>query len=358
MAWKVWAVSAKTWKREVEISPSTCGWARVLNGGSGGQATFELGDPVVSEVIGLYDLYPGQFLIVVEWDGSPVYAGFIEDHSYDYDTKKLTVSHKDIWSLWDDRRVLSDRSANLSKSKIVYTGLTLSTIAKRLVQVGTAGSGFGVPIVFPADVSGSSARTYYGYDLMTVGEALNELVEQENGPEIDFQPRWTSAGTLEWVMRVGSDLGGPMLEYEMGAADPGARGLWIKTDASALTTHAYGIGEGTEVDMLVRLSQSANIADYPARESTETFKDVKSGPQLQGLAQEYIRAHNQATRQAGMQVLAGGNHKANSIQLGADVRWNVRNDPYFTTGFRNWRIIQFSGDLGDWVTLEFQQKGG
>jgi hypothetical protein len=358
MAWKSYAVSAKTWKRLAQLDAKSFPWKRVINNGGTGSAVFELADESVAEVLGLYDLYPGQFLVVLEWDGTVVYAGFVEKHRYVRDTLTLTVEHKDIWSLWEDRKVISDRSPTVAKSKLTFSNLTLSTIAKRIIETVTTGPGFGVPIVFPADNPGLSSRTYYGYDLYSAAEALQELMDQDGGPDIDFHPRWKSDGTLEWQMRVAGTLTGPELHYDLTAEDSGARGMWIETDASQLVTHVYGVGEGTEVDMLVRLSQSSNIGEYPAREATAVYKDVKSGAQLQGLAQEAIRANNQATRQAGFEVLAGGEHKVSDIRLGSAVRWNVQRDPYITNGYRSWNLIQFSGGLGEWVTLEFQQKGG
>lgn len=359
MAWKVWAVSAKSWEKLVALDASSFTWSRVLNGGGSGRGVFRLGDKRVAEVLGLYDIYPGKFVVVLEYSGTVVYAGFVERHTYNLDTMTLTVDHSDIWSLWEDRLAITDRSSQVAKTDLHYEYLTLSSIAANVVKAVTTGSGFSVPVVLPEDNQGGSKRTYYGYDLLTAAEVLQTLMDANGGPDIDFHPRWKAGGeSLEWQMRVAGTLSGPEFEYDLTAPNAGAKNMWIKTDASKLVTHAYAVGEGTEVDMKVEVSKSANIVDQPAREAVLSYKDVKDEAQLYGLAQEAIRANNGATRQAGFDVKVADPYKVTDFRLGSTVRWNMRNDPYMTNGWRGWSVMQFSGDLGDWMTVEFQQKGG
>lgn len=358
MAWNAYIVSSNGSGEKVKVDASAFPWARSKNHGESGRATFHLGDSRVADVIGLQSTYPGQKIAVLDWDGTAVYAGFIWEAEYDYDTKVLTCDHADIWSLWERRYVLGDRTANAAKSKLTYSGLTLTTIAKRVVQAGTTGENYGMPIFYPADLAGGSSRTYYGYDMLTVADALQDLMDADGGPDIDFSPQWLEDGTLGWTMRAAGDITFEGGDFDFAAEDPGARKLKIRTSAKDLTNRVYGIGEGTEVDTLVRVSTSANLEAGIALETAESFKDVKSGAELQSLAQEAIRVNNGTTRQAGFEVLAGGVYPVSSFRPGMIVRWNVRNDPYFTEGYRPWECIKYSGSLDDWVTLEFQSKEG
>jgi hypothetical protein len=76
-----------------------------------------------------------------------------------------------------------------------YTGLWLGTIAKRLVAQAMSWTGGDLPIVLPSDESSTDPehqRTYLGADFKPIGEALKQLMEVQGGPEINFQPRFTT----------------------------------------------------------------------------------------------------------------------------------------------------------------------
>src|SRR6185312_862297 len=136
MAYRVYAVSANVWNDPVPVKAASFTWARSKNHGEQGQATFQLGDPVIAEALGLYDLYPGDKYLVLDWDGTALYAGRIFSADYKRDDQVLTVSHSDVWAEWERRLVLTDRTPDVAKSKVTYSGVTLATIAKRVVQAG------------------------------------------------------------------------------------------------------------------------------------------------------------------------------------------------------------------------------
>ncbi|MCW2132880.1 hypothetical protein [Arthrobacter sp. VKM Ac-2550] len=356
MAWNVYTLSTITWGDRVKVEPESMTWGRAKNHGESGNASFKLGDPMVAETAGLTDLYPGERAIVADWDGTVVYAGIIWDATYTMDDQTLQLSHGDLWSMLERRLMIRDWSGDLADTKMTFNNLSLETQAVKTLVAQWGAGRFALPLVLPSDKSGTEDRVYYGYDMMTVTEGLGDIMEADGGPDVDFLPRWAGNGTLEWVMRVG-DLTHGRAEYDFAADDPQARGLWIKTDASEVATKVYAVGEGTEVDTLIRSSTTETLF-YPGLERVESFKNVKKSGELQSLARESLRANNSATRQAGFDVLAGGAHPISSLQPGTTVRWNMRKDPYITEGYREWEIVKIKGSLGEWVTIEFQQKGG
>ena len=112
-----------------------------MNGGSGGNATFNLGDSSVAAYANLTELYPGQRMIVVDYDDVVVYAGIIWEANYDRDSQKLSVTHNDIWSLFDLRLISAVRDENIVNWEATFSGLEYDTIIKRLVQLAVSGFG-------------------------------------------------------------------------------------------------------------------------------------------------------------------------------------------------------------------------
>lgn len=366
MGYRVWSVSTKTWADRAELFPSSCSWSRTMNAGSGGNATFQLSDPTVTAYANLTELYPGQRAIVVDYDNVVVYAGIIWEANYDRDTTKLSVTHSDIWSLLDARLISEVRTEDIINWEKTYSGLTYDTIIKRLVQLATSGSGRSIPMVYEDDYAGGKSRTYNGYNLDTLMGAMTEIMDLTDGPDVDFRPEWDGAGGIRFTLRTGN-LTLNEIELNFSVPQPSAKGLWIKTNASSVTTQMFAVGEGKgkktakSPGLLVRESQSANIADYPALERVEQFKNIKKGPELYDQAASALVANNGAIRQAGCQLKLDSPVLGSlwDLRPGTNVHWYIRDDPYFTTGWRDWRVIKYSGDItSDFVTLEFQPKGG
>ena len=185
-------------------------------------------------------------------------------------------------SLWDHRLVLNhltnmQQAGAIASSSLSYSGLSLGTIAKRLVQEAQAHTGGSLPVVFPADESGTSTRTYPGFELATVGQRLSELSEVDGGPEIEFQPRLTADRTgVEWVMRIGTtarpQLWQSGLDWMVDTSVPRGNlgGLSIKEDASATVNRAFAKGAGTDEATVISVpsTDAARLAaGYPLLES-------------------------------------------------------------------------------------------
>ncbi len=358
--YRVYTVSTKTWSDRVELDVTSAPWGGAMNGGTTGSTTLNLGDPTVAEVASLDDLYPGTRCLVIEYDGIVLDAGIIWEADYDRDTKKLTVQHEHpVWSLLALRLISEIRDQNIVGWKKIFTGLSYRTLVKRLVDLATTGAARAIPIVLPADATGTAKRTYYGYNTDVALDAIREILDQDNGPDLDFRPRWASDGSLEWVMRCG-DLTAQTVEIDFTAEDPGARGLGIKTSARELATQVFAVGEGSGLKMKVRESQSSNISVYPQMEHISQFKNIKETDDLYQSAVSDLVSRNGTVRQLRCELdISSDAWTPSMLQPGMVLRWYIRDDPYFVTGWREWVVLKYSGDTNShWVKLEFFEKGG
>src|SRR5690606_16860233 len=178
---------------------------------------------------GLAGLDPARcFLAVVEGD-RVLEAGPIWSHSSNADTRRLTIRAAGLGSLWDHRVVMKVLATgeNPAETSLSWSGLSLATIAKRLVQTAMAHAGGALPLDLPADVAGTDERTYPGYELASLGQRLEELMGVIDGPDIAFRPYLAEDRLgIRWRMVTGDPL----------LTQPGADWTWDTSTVHGATT--------------------------------------------------------------------------------------------------------------------------
>ncbi|MCO1575373.1 hypothetical protein M8C13_06310 [Crossiella sp. SN42] len=250
----------------IVAEPDTTGlprWSAAVNQPGSLEATFPLGHLTHAErqiLRGI--LAPQRFSLAWRQGDWIAQAGPIWSHRVT--AESVTVGASGLWGLLD-RRLLFPRefSAITAPDADTHLGPTsLGTLAKHLVQVGLGRSGGSLPVVLPADWPGNHTRTYRGYELRPVGEALRQLVAEEHGPDIEFRPRLTASRThLEWVMRIGEPyLEGngapPAWDYGTGLSD-----INVDADASLMSSRTWVRGDGWERGSLIGFHRDTTLTD-------------------------------------------------------------------------------------------------
>lgn len=367
MAWNVSIVDTITGRsrQRIEDLPSAFSWERVLNAGGSGQTTFMLGDrDAYAGIITPASTLPVAKTIVLSWEDKAVYAGIIWTRPYNRGTQQLTLTHSDIWSFFPLRHVLASNANDVGRTEIVIPPagqptLKLSSIAKTVVFEGqdAASSMYRLPIDFPADELGNFRRTYKGYELKTVQDALTELMSESGGPDIDFQPYWADGGTqLRYEMRVGSLRQGSW-EWNMAADEASAFDASLTDDATKLSVNTFGIGLGSERKMNLRAGRNDD-SPYPVLERRIEHKTIADPVRLDSLIAEDLRVHAEPTKQWGLSMQADGTPAVSDLRLGGTTRQYYADDPWIPDGWHENRLIQFSGDLTTTVNLGLQTLGG
>lgn len=343
-----------TWKPRMELPFVSGSWERKRNGGASGQLVLDSRHEKFKGTQRL-PIWPWQSWVVYEWRHPSsetwhvVYAGVIVSDSYDWKSKQITISHTDVWSIFAQRIVTSDRTHNIADSKITWSGLSKATMIKRIIQNITNGFGssqvYDFPFVLPSDVSGSEALTVYGYNFEKASDLINDYIEDDNGPDIDFRPRWSSSGALEWVMEVNANKN-DLWDYDLDADQSSVENLTYLLTGAELCVNVYGAGEGTERRTLVRQSKH-DEANYLAMESSEKFSGVKSLDKLQTMTTGNRLGRAAAIRQIDMTVRADGSPRLNELSLGGSIRWKADDDVWLTEGWHAWEVIALSGNLTD-----------
>lgn len=360
MAWKYFSVSTTTWASKVEVEPSEFTGGRSLNSGQGGSARFNVRDARVAEPLTIDVLRPWARMLVAEWNGNAVYAGFITGVSEDLDAGTVTVTHQDLWSLWESRHVLLVRGDGAQSSPpFTLTNKTLPTIAFRLVANAMAGDPalrYDLPVIMNADVAGTETRTYYGYKFQRTAAALKEITDAEGGPDIDFDTQWDGGTeTFRWVMRCGVLTQG-LWEWDATVPQKEVFGMRLDTDASRVANRVIATGEGSERNMLVR-DADGFVGSGPALEAVNSYQAMTDVGQLQQRANADVAAANEPTQQMSFKIPATGAVSAADLVLGGTCRVKSSGLYFLSQGWHEWRLIGFTFDR-DWITLQIQEIGG
>jgi len=357
MAWSVWSVDTVTGAKLSRLPVSAFSWQRVLNGGGSGSATVPWTDTSVQR-LNLDDITKEvSRTLVLDWDGVVVYAGLITNTVWNVTEGTYTITHADLWWLLSRRFAIDFTVLDSNDIIQTYTNLTLGTLVKRAVQLGTTGladDNASLPISYLGDATGSTGvRKYYGYHFPTVVEVIEGLIEETDGPDVDFQPRWVS-GSLNWLLRTGAPkLTEGSYEWNMTADKPGIDSLKVITDAAKTINAAYALGEGQGVDAHYRSNRIHN-PELPTLHRKDAYPQESNDDVLISRANAALATYGAATVQWSASMIPG-DVSVSDLRLGGTAKFFMPKGPKVAAGWHTNRIVGFSGDLSPSVKLELQK---
>lgn len=359
MTYQVLVADTRT-GRILDELPALPRWTTALN--AAGQASIDV--PLTDAGLASRDIrritLPARASLVVVYGTEPVWAGPIWSHRYSAASRVLSLTAAGLWSLLDSRYVLPVLASNVpitdATADTVITNLTLGSIARRVVNQALGHTGGNLPLVLPAEVAGTNQRTYRGYELPQLGEALRQLTAVQDGPDIDFHPRWsTTAGYIEWVMRIGSPLLGQVgsphtWDYPGG----GVVDLDVEESGRPLA-RVYAVGSGMERAMLTSRSEDLTLvnAGWPLLEGEVARKTVEVQSTLDDWASATLAALDRQVTTWTATVRADLNPTLGTYSLGDTAVLATSGDPYIPDGAHPVRIVGIASgpDAETTVTL-------
>jgi hypothetical protein len=370
MAFTVFACETVTGRNLGPLDCAVKSWARVLNGGE----TASISLPVDLDGAGLNAgtrgwyrqiTEPARMSIVIDWDGIALWAGPIWNRAAG--AAGVDMSAAGLGSILTRRKLADPLSSTaVPNQTFAYSGLSLATIAKRLVQFSLARPGGTLPVVLPADESdgdGTRVRNYAGSDLNSIGQLITNLTGVIGGPDIDFRPQWVDAARtrIQWLMITGTAMApkitsSSQLAFESGAPEGNVRALTVAEDASGLTTDQWAKGSGSGPSTMISRTASRALPDlgWPLLEGEADHTDVTTPGTLDAYTAGDLAANSTTVSQWGLTVDAMSDPKLGSYALGDLPTVHVTGHFWIPDGTYPMRIVQISGDSSTAVKLDVQ----
>jgi len=293
-------------------------------------------------------------------------AGPIIPHDIGAGENKVKVGASGVRYIFDKRRVMAAIDSGWAAWSVTYSGMSLGTVAKRLVQLSMSIPGGNLPIVLPADLlavdDDDHRRTYKGSELGVVNDRLNQLSSVLGGPDIAFEPRFTSDRLgIEWVMRVGTEAD-PMLHqagadrvWDLRVPRTSVKGLAASRDGSGVAMRSWVTGNGQDAALLIAMKPSSTLLDanFPLLEVAESRSTVES----QATADGWAAGNLAASARPMLTISLSTNAPVGSLRPGDFGLIYPPKDHYLSllrpdAPYRV-RVASMSGGLDAWTDLKF-----
>lgn len=353
---QAYSCDAITGKQIDRIPFSAFDYTRMLSAGADGRASIPL-DGTFTKMQLRSLLQPLSRMLVLERDGAVEFMGTIaHPPSYARGQGSVSVQLEDVWARFARRGGWDHTASNVEKWKQTVTGTLRDqavAVIRRGRDAGPALPAMALPVTLPAMQGGGVTRTYYGYHVEMVGDVLQDLLDE--GLDIYFRPRWESRGEADWLMLAGNNWSsGVTREFYVTADLSDVAGFSESGDASRVTNNARYVGEGSEVDMLVR-SMRNQASPYPLLDRVTQTKNISNVAQLSALAAQDLTTYGEPTSQWEFSVVGDS-----PVDVGDTVRLHFDGDPWVEDGWHTRRVVGVSASLPgpDVKKISVQATGG
>lgn len=336
------------------IPMSACSYERLLSAGGSGSITVPLDGTFTKTQLNNL-LMEWSRIIVLERDGVVEYMGYVVGESYTRGQSSVTVKLGDVWSLLARRGGWNHSAPNVEQWSVTLEA-SLAAIAAGTInrsRTGPALPAMGYPVTLSGVYPGPTVtRTIYGYHVEMVADIFADLLAE--GLDVYFRPRW-SGGQADWFFQAGPAWSsGVTRELFVTAERSDVTGFSAESDALRVTNNARTIGEGSEVDMLVRSERNA-ASPYPLLDRATQAKQVTSVAQLSAMSANDLVMYGGPTKQWDFSVTGDS-----PVDVGDTVRLHFDGDPRIADGWHTRRVVKVSASVPgpDVKTIGVQPVGG
>lgn len=336
-----------------ELPLTGVSFGRELNGSGTFRGSLPLGDPDIGVRNPRLVTQPAKTAIYVDRDGVLIWGGIIWTRRYDSGHQVLEIAGADFASYFDHRYVLpAVLPSKLASAVVGFDAIEQNEIARSLVNLAQQATGGDIGIELPMSTSEIYRdRHYHGYDLQSVGDALENLANVINGPDFLFDVYWGADNQPHRRLVLGTPrLGQQGTEriFELGA---NVTSYSVDEDGAAMTTRDYATGAGEEEATPIAVAENPCAYDigWPLLEDEEGYSTVETLGTLQEHADADLittrlpLVHHEVTARADREPYVG------TYAPGDDMRLIIpAGDPYYSDGLDQWlRILAYDCQPGD-----------
>lgn len=259
----------------------------------------------------------------------------------------LQISGSGMWGMLNARvQIPSTWTPGLGladgDSVSIYAG-SKQSIATQIIQ--NAVDRGSLPIDLAPAIAGTETMTYYGYDLASAGQRLQELSQGDGGPDVFFQPYFATASMIRWLALIGTptigNVGLPLL-FDHGSNLMSALST---SDGSAMATDSYVKGNGTSTTIRWAYANDVSLITqgWPLLDKVDNnHSDEASQTVLDGYAMADQLLNGRTVETWDVTVRADGRHPLGSYGPGVTVGYNFTTHPWILPGRYDQRLLGLS----------------
>lgn len=301
-----------------------------------------LGDAKIAALDPINATIPTRTAVYVDRDGVLLWGGIIWTRRYRSNSKTLELTGAEFRSYFDYRQIITTAP---------FAGIDQLAIARSLVTAAQAYTGGDIGVTVGAETSGVLRdRTYNGYELKNVGEALTQLCEVDAGFDLAVDVAYV-AGVPTKTLALGyprrgrrAPDSGWMFEYPGNITDY----EWPE-DGTGMATTRRATGAGDQQGMLIATAPDTSLIDagYPLLEDSRAYGDVVVQATLQAHANADLAASRQVLTIPTITVRADMDPMIGTYIVGDDCRVRIQ-DERFPAGIDGFfRIVNITVDPQD-----------
>lgn len=309
--------------------------------------------------------------IVLFWDGVPVVAGPITTRPSE-DINTVSINCGGIRSILAGRVVVTEQDNwdNLNKSVLFYSGLSLGTIAKRVVTMAQQKPAGKLPISFPiADQTAADdadhQRTYKGFDVQNLNcdDILTKLSNVRNGPDILFKPRLIREDYLTFDMWHGTEKDPRIRQDQTKVWDTTpARGqvadMTVNYTGTYQASRVFSLGAGSDEKLLIQVSTNERQLQkgYPLLERVINKGSSENPATVKGYADAELHTNEKALLEVQMTVRGDDEIPFGSFWPGDLATVITKGWISIPDGVTQMRILSLTGDGSNNVRVSLQRE--
>jgi len=309
--------------------------------------------------------------VVLFYNNVPIVAGPIitrPSESADF----VTIGCGGIRSVLAKRFVTEEQSNwdDLAKSIAYWHGMSLATIAKRVVTQAQSKPAGSLPISFPVadELAADDAdhqRTYHGFNLQNINasDVLTKLSNVVNGPDIIFKPRLIRDNQLTFDMWTGTEKQPRIFQKYTPVWDTTPEKGSI-VDMSTIVTGSYqtyrtfSTGAGTDEGLLIKVAtnEAPLQAGYPLLETVVNVDNSENATLVAGYGTANLWTNKEPLLEIQMTVRADGPIPLGDFWPGDLINVVTKGWISLPDGMTEMRLLSITGDTSDSVKVSLQRE--
>ncbi|GEB50452.1 hypothetical protein [Streptomyces cacaoi] len=223
-------------------------------------------------------LWTGGSGLVVLRDGDPVWGGFLWAADADLDANKVSLSGTGYFSHYEN--VHLDRGYNGNNSKV-----NQSWHLRNWIEYANSNGGIDTDTRYINTDAVSTRRSWDVSEFKSIGDAIEEIAEDDRGFNFRIMPFWMNRGKLVGNRFVRTSRGGSVVPFRL-VHKQTCNVKKVTYDSASLATHAYALGAQDKSGRrpIESATNAGLYARMPRKNVVKSYTDAKDRHTLRSKA--------------------------------------------------------------------------